>query len=167
MVETTDNIAKQQVQVSINGQYIKDLSFQSPSVPKIFSELKEAPKIDLHLNVGVKNVEKDQYEVSLDIKAEALKGSEVVFNVEIQYAGLFGIKDFTDEEQKKQILLIYCPNLIFPFARRIIADITRDAGFQPLMINPVDFAGLYMQQQTENSQTATAKPSYLKGEIIH
>ena len=156
MVETTDNSAKQQVQVSIHGQYIKDLSFQSPSVPKIFLELKEAPKIDLNLNIGVKDVEKDQYEVSLDIKAEALKDSEVVFNFAIQYAGLFGIKDFTDEEQKKQILLIYCPNLIFPFARRVIADITRDAGFQPLMVNRIDFAGLYFQQQQQEKNKAQA-----------
>ena len=67
----------------------------------------------------------------------------------LQYAGVFEIKKVEDEEQKKQVLLIYCPNLIFPFARRIIADITRDAGFQPLMVNPMDFAGLYLKQQQQ------------------
>lgn len=136
-----------QVKVNIQAQYVKDLSFQSPSVPHVFTQLKEPPKIDLNLDIQVKDIEKDQYEVTLSIKAEALKGEEVIFGVDLQYSGLFQIQDVTEEEQKKQILLIYCPNLIFPFARRVVADVTRDAGFQPLMVNPIDFAGLYAQQQ--------------------
>ena len=156
--EMTDNREKEetnqkpQIQVNIQGQYIKDLSFQNPIVPQVFQELKEAPKIDLNLDIQVKNITDDQYEVTLVIKADALKDKEVVFAIDLQYAGVFEIKKVEDEEQKKQVLLIYCPNLIFPFARRIIADITRDAGFQPLMVNPMDFAGLYLQQQQQREK---------------
>lgn len=154
MKNIENNQNQPQVKINIQGQYVKDLSFQSPSAPKIFLELKEQPKIDLNLNINVKDTQQDQYEVTLKIKAEALKNTEVVFSIEMEYAGLFEIKDLADEEQKKQILLIYCPSLIFPFARRIIADVTRDAGFQPLMINPVDFAALYLQQKDKNNQTS-------------
>ena len=80
----------------------------------------------------------------------------------LQYAGVFEIKKVEDEEQKKQVLLIYCPNLIFPFARRIIADITRDAGFQPLMVNPMDFAGLYLQQQQQERNNVQPIVHWLK-----
>lgn len=147
---------KTQIQVNIQGQYIKDLSFQSPIAPAVFKELKEAPKIDLNLDIQIKDLEENQYEVTLAMKAEAMKDKEVVFAIELQYAGLFEIKNAVDEEQKKQIVLVYCPNLIFPFARRIIADVTRDAGFQPLMVNPIDFAGLYFQQQQQEKDKAQA-----------
>ena len=140
-------------QVLINAQYVKDLSFESPDAPFSFTKVKEAPKIDLNLDVQVKNIEKDNYEVTIAITAKAImeKDKETLFICELQYSGLFTVADCETEEQKEQILLIYCPNLIFPFARRIIADASRDGGFQPLMINPVDFAALYMQHKSEKT----------------
>jgi preprotein translocase subunit SecB len=80
---------------------------------------------------------------------KALHEDKSLFLIELEYAGLFSIKNVEKEEQKEQILLIYCPNIIFPFAKRVIADVTRDASFQPLMINPIDFAALYMQQKKQ------------------
>ena len=136
-----------QPQVVINTQYVKDLSFESPEAPDCFLEIKTAPKIDLALDIKVQDLQKDSFEVVLKINAKALHNEKSLFVVELEYAGLFSIKNIEKEEQKEQILLIYCPSLIFPFARRVIADVTRDGGFQPLMVNPIDFSALYMQQK--------------------
>ena len=141
-----------QPQVVINTQYVKDLSFESPEAPACFMEIKTAPKIDLALDIKVQDLEKDSFEVALKIDAKALLNNKSLFVVELEYAGLFSIKNIEKEDQKEQILLIYCPSLIFPFARRVIADVTRDGGFQPLMINPIDFSALYMQQKQKQEQ---------------
>lgn len=160
MKEVTDLNEKQQaeqVKVNILAQYVKNISFDSPSAPAIFSEMKEAPKVDLKLDIQIKDTQSDQYEVTVAVKATALNNDKQVFSVDVDYSGLFELKDYKDEEQKKQILLIYCPNIIFPFLRRVVSDITRDAGFQPLMINPVDFAGLYMQQKNNPENDSEEK----------
>jgi preprotein translocase subunit SecB len=133
--------------VAINAQYIKDMSFENPEAPESFTKINSAPKIDLSLDVNVKKMNDDNFEVSIKITSKASHEKTTLFVAELSYAGVFTVKDCTDENQKEQILLIYCPSLIFPFARRIIADMTRDGGYQPLMINPVDFAVLYMQQK--------------------
>ena len=138
-----------QPQVLMTAQYIKDLSFEAPNTPGIFTNLKAAPKIDLSLDVQAQKIDDSNYEVILQISTKATNEEEVLFITELKFAGLFSITNCTNEEQKEQILLIYCPSLIFPFARRIIADATRDGGFQPLMINPVDFASLYLQQKNK------------------
>ena len=147
----TDN-QNVQPQVVINTQYVKDLSFESPEAPSCFLDIKTAPKIDLALDIKVEHLEKESYEVILKINAKALHEGKSLFLIELEYAGLFTIKNIEKEEQKEQILLIYCPNLIFPFARRVIADVSRDGGFQPLMVNPIDFAALYMQQKQQQEK---------------
>ena len=141
-----------QPQVVINTQYVKDLSFESPEAPACFLEIKSTPKIDLALDIKVQHLEKDSYEVVLKVNAKALLKEKSLFVVELEYAGLFSIKNIEKEDQKEQILLIYCPSLIFPFARRVIADVTRDGGFQPLMVNPIDFSALYMQQKKQQEK---------------
>jgi preprotein translocase subunit SecB len=135
--------------VVINSQYIKDLSFENPDSPASFTKVKTAPKIDLVLDVQAKKIDEDNYEVVLKINSKATHEKTTLFVTELEYAGLFTVKDCADDSQKEQILLIYCPNLIFPFARRVIADLTRDGGYQPLMINPIDFASLYLQQKNK------------------
>jgi len=144
-----------QPQVVINTQYVKDLSFESPEAPACFLEIKTAPKIDLALDIKVQHLEKEAYEVILEIKAKALHEGKSLFLIELEYAGLFTIKNIEKEEQKEQVLLIYCPNLIFPFARRVVADVSRDGGFQPLMVNPIDFAALYAQQKEQQKKENT------------
>lgn len=148
-MENKDNNPQKNPQVSINSQYIKDLSFENPDSPASFVKVNSAPKIDLTLDVQVKKIEDDNYEVVLKINSKATHEKTTLFVVELAYAGLFTVKDCVDENQKEQLLLIYCPNLIFPFARRVIADLTRDGGYQPLMINPIDFASLYLQQKNQ------------------
>lgn len=145
-METTE---QKQPQVIMNAQYIKDLSFESPKSPVSLANIKTAPRIDLSVDINVQKLTDAEHEIVLHIKAKASNEEESVFMVELQYAGLFSLTDIPDEAQKEHILLIYCPSLIFPFARRVIADTTRDGGFQPLMINPIDFASLYMQQKSQ------------------
>jgi preprotein translocase subunit SecB len=134
-------------QLVINAQYVKDLSFESPSAPMSLT-IKTQPKIDISLNLEVKNLQQDSFEVSIAITAKATNDEGNLFLVELNYAGIFTIMNIPDE-QKEMILLVYCPSILFPFARRIIADATRDGGFQPLMIDPIDFATLYHKRNTE------------------
>lgn len=138
-----------QPQVIINAQYVKDLSFESPRSPLSLVNIKTAPKIDLSVDINVQKSTESEYEVTLKINAKATSEEESLFVVELQYSGLFSLTNIPDDAQKEQILLIYCPSLIFPFARRVVADVTRDGGFQPLMINPIDFASLYAQQKKQ------------------
>lgn len=146
--ETETNL---QPQVIINAQYVKDLSFESPKSPLSLVNIKTAPKIDLSVDINVQKATENDYEVTLKINAKANNEEDNLFVVELLYSGLFSLTNIPDDAQKEQILLIYCPSLIFPFARRVIADVTRDGGFQPLMINPIDFASLYAQQKKQQT----------------
>ncbi len=139
MTENADTIKRN---ISINAQYVKDLSFESPNAPFSLTA-KDAPKIDLGVDVQISGLQDNVYEVSLVIRAEAKAADKNVFLAELTYAGVFTL-DVADAE-RDGILLVYCPNMLFPFARRIIADATRDGGFPPLMLDPVDFTRLYQQ----------------------
>lgn len=133
--------------VAINAQYVKDLSFENPNAPSSLIALKEAPQIEIALNLEAKVIQGDAHEVTLQITATAKSGENNLFVAELSYAGLFTLSNIP-QEQKEMILLIHCPTILFPFARRILSDATRDGGFQPLMLEPIDFAGLYQQRKT-------------------
>lgn len=146
MTENTDSIKRN---IAINAQYIKDFSFESPGAPLSLTS-KEAPQIDLGVDVQISRLQENVYEVSLVVRAEAKGNDKTVFLAELNYAGVFTI-DVSDEE-RDGILLVYCPNILFPYARRIISDITRDGGFPPLMLDPVDFTRLYQQHLEKNAK---------------
>lgn len=141
------------------GQYVKDLSFENPGHPPVQTQ----PNIDLGIDVGAAphTDGNGMFEVSLKLSAKAVSGETVLFISELDYAGLFQLQN-VPENQVEPMLLIECPRLLFPFARRIIAEITREGGFPPLLIDPVDFVALYQQQyrraaeraQPENGGTA-------------
>src|SRR5690606_16479121 len=99
----------------------------------------------------------EQYEVDLKITAKATQGDTVAFMVELLYSGIFGARNLP-KEALQPFLLIECPRMIFPFARRIIADVTRDGGFPPLLLEPIDFAALYRSKLQESQQGAPAQP---------
>lgn len=141
--------------VAINGQYIKDLSFENPNAPASLSAQKEAPKIEVALNIEAKGLQENMYEVALKITAKATAESNVLFITELSYAGLFTLNN-VNEEQKELVLLIHCPTILFPFARRVLADATRDGGFQPLMLEPIDFAALYQQRKAQEANEIKA-----------
>lgn len=135
--------------ISVNAQYIKDLSFENPGAPSSLASLTRSPNIDLTLDLNISHLpEEDFFEVELSIEAKASHEKQTLFIVDLKYAGVFNLINIP-EEQKQVLLAVHCPAMIFPFARKIIADITQDGGFQPLMIDPIDFGVLYHKKMSE------------------
>jgi protein-export chaperone SecB len=134
--------------VAVNAQYLKDLSFESPKAPASLVQKQGAPKVEINLNLEAKDLGEDNFEVTIHVNAKSTVEKEAVFIVDVSYAGLFTIKNVPDEH-KEPVLLVHCPTIIFPFMRRIIADVTRDGGFPPLMIDPVDFNALFLQRKQQ------------------
>jgi preprotein translocase subunit SecB len=134
-----------QPQVSILTQYTKDLSFENPNAPASL-QMSVAPRIEINVNVNAKRAGDDLYEVELKIEARATTDDMTAFVVDLLYGGLFGLRNLP-EEALEPFLVVEAPRILFPFARRIVADATRDGGFPPLLLEPIDFGSLYMQQQ--------------------
>jgi len=143
-------------QIGILGQYIKDLSFENPTPAQTLQKLsQEKPAMDINVNLNAKAVGEDVYEVDLKITTTAKAGEDTAFVAELVYSGLFAAKNLP-ENTLQPFLMIEAPRQLFPFARRIVADVTRDGGFPPLMLEPIDFAALYQQQmQKMQEQPAT------------
>ena len=140
---------QEQPNISVNAQYIKDLSFENPSAPVSIASMKTQPQIDLALDINISKLPEDNsFEVVLHIEASAKSEDTTLFVVDLQYAGVFSLLNIP-EDQQKLILAIHCPAMIFPFARKIIADVTQDGGFQPLMIDPIDFGALFHKKMME------------------
>ncbi len=150
-----DMAAQDMPQVSILTQYVKDLSFENPNAPQSLQG-GEAPRIDINVSVNAKRGNENVFEVELKINAKATTGETTAFVVDLLYCGLFGLTNVPDEALEP-FLIIEAPRILFPFARRIIADSVRDGGFPPLMLDPIDFASLYMaQQQGQGAQVGNA-----------
>ncbi|HEC00688.1 MAG TPA: protein-export chaperone SecB [Sphingomonadales bacterium] len=144
------------VQIGILGQYIKDLSFENPTPAQTLQKMStEKPSMDINVNLNARAVGEDIYEVDLKITTTAKAGEDIAFVAELVYSGLFGAKNLP-ENTLQPFLMIEAPRQIFPFARRILADVTRDGGFPPLMLEPIDFAALYQQQMQAAQEQATA-----------
>jgi preprotein translocase subunit SecB len=140
-------------QISIAAQYVKDISFESPNAPHSLRPSDKKPNINVSVDVKADTLGKDTFEIELKISAsgkrEGEKGKdETVFICEVTYAGVFVIVNVPKEEMEPA-LLIFCPNLLFPYIRRVISDITRDGGFPALMLDPIDFGRLYQQRTVE------------------
>ncbi len=130
------------VQAQIVGQYIKDLSFENPGIGKPINDKEEQPNLEVQINVNAKHLSDSHYESAIEFKALAANSSGTIYDLELIYAGLFKVKNIP-EESLEVFLLIHCPTLVFPFLRRLVADITREGGFPPLFLDPVDFGALY------------------------
>lgn len=132
-------------QAAVISQYVKDLSFENPNAPAVY-QWQTQPRIDVQFNIGSAQVGDDVYEVVLkvDVRAES-EGEGAAFVVDLSYAGLFALRNIP-QEQLQIFLLAEAPRILFPFARRVLADTVRDGGFPPLMLEPIDFGALYMQQ---------------------
>lgn len=140
-------------QVGVLAQYVKDLSFENPNAPAVF-QWQGQPQMDVQFNIGTQSVGQDVHEVVLKVDLEA-KGEEgVAYRVELLYAGLFALRNIP-AEQLQPFLLAEAPRLLFPFARKIIADATMEGGFPPFRLDPIDFAGLYLQSAAQTQGEAT------------
>ena len=136
--------------IGMISQYVKDLSFESPSAPAIF-QAQIAPAIEVEFGIAANKVGDDVHEVTLKVDVRAKSEEQTAFIVELVYAGLFGVRNVPDEHLQP-FMLGEAPRLLFPFARRVLADAVRDGGFPPLMLDPIDFGTLYQQQLQAQEQ---------------
>ena len=132
-------------QLIVNTQYLKDLSFESPRAPQILMGQREAPEVNLTADVKARSLGPEVFEVVLNMGAHAHHKDEPVFVVELAYAAVVTIKD-APSELVPLLVFVETPRLVFPFARAIIANATRDGGFPPLLVNPIDFAELLRRE---------------------
>jgi preprotein translocase subunit SecB len=145
--------------LNVLAQYVKDLSFESPGAPNSLRARDKAPGININVNVNANPLSQTEYDVTLTLSAKASAGDDVLFNVELIYGGVFRVAGFP-QEHVLPLLFIECPRLLFPFARQIVADSTRNGGFPPLMIDPIDFAQMFQQRMAEEQAKAkVAQPS--------
>lgn len=134
----------------INAQYVKDLSFEVPGAPGIFTQLQQRPpEIAIKVDVQARPLENDIYEVVLETRADCTSGEAVAFILELSYAGVFTLN--VPPQDVRPVLLIECPRMLFPYARQILSSTTLNGGFLPLMLGPVDFAALYERHLQEGS----------------
>lgn len=142
------------LRIQIIGQYVKDLSFENPGAP---AGLTSRPQIDLGVDLQARRLDAERFEVELKLRVSGKQEDKSLFLLELAYAGLFMVQN-ASEEILQQILLIDGPHLLFPFARRIVADAIRDGGMPPLMIEPIDFASLYRARMGEAQQGRASQP---------
>jgi preprotein translocase subunit SecB len=142
-------------QLILNAQYIKDLSFENPRAPQTLIQQTAQPDVEINVDVKARNLGPDVFEVVLTINATARAQGEPVFLVELAYGSVVTVKN-TPAELVPTLVLVETPRIVFPFARAVIANATRDGGFPPLMINPIDFGELLRRQQAEAQALGSA-----------
>lgn len=141
----------QNAALSVLAQYVKDLSFESPGAPNSLRGRDKAPGININVNVNANPLSEKEFDVTLTLNAKASHEKDVLFNVELIYGGVFRIEGFP-QEHMLPLLFIECPRLLFPFARQIVAEATRNGGFPPLMLDPIDFAQMFQQKIAEDQK---------------
>ena len=167
--------------LTVNIQYVKDLSFEVPGAPEIYTTLRSQPNVSINLDVQARRIQEghEVFEVVLQIKAEATEpqaaapngqaangqsaddqaaggqaaGGRPVFIAELAYAGVFTLSN-VPENTVEPVLLVECPRLLFPYARNILADVTRDGGFPPVLLQPIDFVSLWQSRRAQGTTTA-------------
>ena len=141
-------------QILVHAQYVKDLSFENPNAPRVLMEGSNQPDVEITVNVGAMLINENQYEVTLNLAAKASSGETALFLVDLTYAGLVTPEGATADEINP-LIMIEAPRLLFPFARAIISDATRDGGFMPLNIQPVDFVAVYQHNLAQKAAVQT------------
>jgi len=147
-----------QPKLNVLAQYVKDLSFENPGAPNSLRAREKAPGININVNVNANPMSEAEFDVQVTLNAKASADKDVLFNVELVYGGVFRIEGFP-QEHMLPLLFIECPRLLFPFARQIIADATRNGGFPPLLLDPIDFAQMFQQKLAEDQARAKVQPS--------
>ena len=136
------------VSARVVAQFVRDLSFECPNVEALIKGPGENPNLNVEVNVNAKRADKELYESSIEFKANATSKSGVIYELEIVYGGMFHIQNMPDKALEP-FLLVNAPAILFPFLRRLVADLTREGGFPPLFLDPIDFAGLYVQRKKD------------------
>jgi preprotein translocase subunit SecB len=144
-------------QFNVLAQFIKDFSFENPNAPRSLQPSQTQPQINIQINVNVTKMTATDFEVLLSIEGKAEVTGNVMFAFDLTYGGVFRILN-VPEENMHPLVMIECPRLLFPFAREIIAYAVRNGGFPPLLIDPVDFVGLYQQKMAEQLPQGSMAP---------
>ena len=154
-------VENQNASLQVLTQYVKDMSFENPNAPMSLGTSETGPQISVNANVGVRQLGAQDYEVALDFRVETEREDEVGFIAELSYCGLFRVNNIP-EENLRPVLLIEAPRQLFPFARRVLSDMTRDGGFPPLLLDPIDFVALYqnsLQDDQPQNGSDISEPS--------
>jgi preprotein translocase subunit SecB len=141
--------------IRILAQFVRDFSFENPRAPEALRAGAAQPQIDLGVEMNARGRDDGLFEVDLKLSARASREDGPLFVVELLYGGLFQVTGVPGEEMEP-VLLIECPRYLFPFARRIISDITSEGGFPPFLLDPIDFAGVYAARKAEEGQIGHA-----------
>ena len=139
---------------SIEKIYVKDVSLEVPNAPEIFLE-QDSPEVGIQLQIGVKKLSEDAYEVTLTVTVTAKIGEKTVFLIEVGQGGIFRIRNIP-EDNMAPLLSIACPNILFPYARETVASLATSAGFAPVVLQPVNFEALYAARAQQEQQAAEA-----------
>jgi preprotein translocase subunit SecB len=142
--------------IRVLAQFIRDLSFENPRAPDSMHASQAQPAIDLGVELSARGRIDGLFEVDMKLSATAARENEPVFHLELVYGGLFAVTGVA-EQDIEPMLLIECPRFLFPFARRIVSDMTTDGGFPPFMLEPLDFAAIYAQRKAAESQQAVGQ----------
>ena len=142
-----------QFPITVNAQYIKDFSFENPNAPRSLVNTGKPPNVEVNINVEARPLSDNAYEVALKVNASAKTEEMTAFVVDLTYACIMTLNGFK-EEQIQPVLMIEGPRLLFPFARQIVADVTREGGYPPLLVNPIDFAAMYQQNVLSEQKQA-------------
>ncbi|MGQ0455896.1 MAG: protein-export chaperone SecB [Hyphomicrobium sp.] len=145
----------QPIQAKIVSQYLKDLSFENPNVRKLITSAGDQPNLKVEVNVNANRIDGDLFESAIELKATAVNNIGTIYVLETVYAGVFKVEKIP-EQALEPFLLISGPTMIFPFLRRLVADVTREGGYPPLLLDPIDFAGLYFSRKTEKGAAEKA-----------
>jgi preprotein translocase subunit SecB len=138
-------------------QYLKDLSFESPAAPQSLGAGASSPNMEVAVDVNARSLGENRYEVELSCSATARRDGAIVYVCEANYAGLFQIEN-VPQERMEPVLLVDAPYMLFPFVRQVVAQSTRDGGFLPLLLEPLDFMGMYQQQRAAAGQQQGGQP---------
>jgi preprotein translocase subunit SecB len=139
----------------LKHQYIKDLSFENPRAPAIYSALSEPPQIEVQVNLNAQRLSPELFELTLAVNIRAISDKITVFMVDLAYAGMFEVKNLP-EDHLEQAVMVQGAFLIFPYARRVISDVTRDGGFPALNLEPIDFFALHANKVRKEQATPAA-----------
>ncbi len=138
--------------------YVKDMSLEIPHAPKIFLE-RENPQVDIQLHTQAGSIEEGQFEVVVMATVTAKIGEKIMFLIEVKQAGIFQIRNVPTEELEP-ILAVMCPNILFPYLREAVSDVAVRGGFAPVLLNPINFDGLYQQQRQQQAQAASSTTTH-------
>lgn len=153
--EAAASEAPQGPMLRVLAQYTKDSSFENPNAPDSLRAGLDAPEININIEIGRQMLDDDSVEVTLMLRTDARRGDKVAFIAELEYAGLFAFQGVGIEEIQP-LIMIECPRLLFPFARQIMAEMTQNGGYPPIMLEPPDFASMFREEMMRRAAEAPA-----------